>query len=102
MQLIVWFQDEEKKGKYLVFLKSEGQKTEALNLEEKNKAAHFQEKYFVLAVKIKAIKMTKEVASSSRTNVRMKLQSGNSAGQWFNNYKNPSYHYNSQFIFGGT
>lgn len=53
----------------------------------------------MLAVKIKAIKMTKEVALSSRTNVRTNLQSENSAGQWFNNYKNPSCHYNSQFIF---
>lgn len=99
MQLIVWFQNFLKKEKYSVFLKREGQKTEALNVEAKNKTALFQEKYFVLAVKTKAIKMTKEVASSSHTNVRKNLQSENSASQWFNNYKNPSCHYYSQFIF---
>lgn len=83
-----------------MFLKSGGQKTEALNVEEKNKTAYFQEKYFVLAVKIKAMKITKAVASSSRTNVRTNPPpSENSAGQWFNNYKNPSYHYNSQLVF---
>lgn len=35
------------------------QENEALNIEEKSKTAYFQVKYFVLAVKIKVIKITK-------------------------------------------
>lgn len=73
-----WFQV--KLLQYVCFCSSNnkaGEEEKALNIFEEIKIAYFRVKYFMLAIKIIVIKITKKGISSSRIKVMHSLQSKN-------------------------